>query len=110
LIIFDGPLFGFLLGLIAYFLEGLPQITSLPLKIFLNNFRNINWFWTAVNLLPMLPLDGGQLLRVVLEKIFHAKGVRYAFCFSMVLALAVSLFLFVTGQFLAGAILFSICF
>lgn len=110
LIIFDGPLFGFLLGLTAYFLEGLPQITSLPLKIFLNNFKNINWFWTAVNLLPMLPLDGGQLLRVVLEKIFHAKGVRYAFCFSMVLALAISLFLFVTGQFLAGAILFLFAF
>ncbi len=110
LIIFDGPFFGFLLGLGAYFLEGLPQITSLPLKVFLNNFKSINWFWTAVNLLPILPLDGGQILRVVLEKIFHAKGVRYAFGFSMLLALLISLFLFVTQNFLAGAIIFLFAF
>jgi Zn-dependent protease len=110
LVIFNGPFFGFLLGLGAYFLEGLPQVTSLPLKGFLSHVKNINWFWTAVNLLPILPLDGGQLLRVVLEKVFHAKGVRYALFFSMLLALGISLFLFLMQQFLAGAILFLFAF
>ena len=110
LVIFNGPLFGFLLGLAAYFLAELPEVTSLPLKAFLINFRNINWFWTAINLLPMLPLDGGQLLRIILEKIFHAKGLRYAFCFSMLLALGASLCLFLLQQFLAGAIFFLFAF
>lgn len=110
LITFNGPFFGFLLGLSAYFIAEMPQITSLLLKAFLMNVRDINWFWTAVNLLPILPLDGGQLLRILLEKIFHAKGVRIAFFFSMTCALAISFFLFLTHHLLAGAILFLFAF
>ncbi len=110
LITLNGPIFGFLLGLAAYFLAAAPQITSLPLKAFLISVRDINWFWTAVNLLPILPLDGGQLLRILLEKLFHAKGVRLAFFFSMIAALTISLGLFLVHQLLAGAILFLFAF
>ena len=29
--------------------------------------RVVNLFWTVINLLPVLPLDGGQLLRIVMK-------------------------------------------
>ncbi len=38
-----------------------------------------NLFWTIVNLLPVLPLDGGQLLRIVLEAAFGVKDLRRLF-------------------------------
>ena len=34
---------------------------------FLEQILLINVFWTVVNLLPVLPLDGGQLLRLILD-------------------------------------------
>lgn len=110
LITLNGPVFGFLLGLAAYFIAQAPQITSLSLKAFLISVKDINWFWTAVNLLPVLPLDGGQLLRILLEKLFHAKGVRWAFFFSMIAAFVLGLLLFLMHHLLASAILFLFAF
>src|SRR5438105_9521679 len=58
LITLNGPLFGFGLFLLATFL--LPLSHSFPLlgKI-LKMTQIANLFWTIVNLLPVLPLDGG---------------------------------------------------
>lgn len=48
--------------LIAQFAPPLPQIASQALVI---GFF-VNFFWTLINLLPVLPLDGGQILRYAL--------------------------------------------
>ena len=106
LITLSGPGFGFFLGSVAYLLlRVIPQQTGF-IPVFLVNMQAINWFWSAVNLLPILPLDGGQLVRIVLEKFFHAKGVRYAFFFSMTISLISSVVLFLVSNFFGGIIFF----
>ncbi len=76
----------------------------------LSLMRVVNLFWTIVNLLPVMPLDGGQLLRIVLEKIFGLKGFKYAILASMVIAIGISLFFFLTQAFLIGALFFLLAY
>lgn len=105
LITLNGPVFGFLIVVVATLLMKFGYVTDL-----LQNIRVVNLIWTIVNLLPVLPLDGGQLLRIVLEKVFHAKGIRYAMIVSTFIAFGFSLFLFLTQNFLGGAIFFLFAF
>jgi hypothetical protein len=58
----------------------------------------------------VLPLDGGQLLRVVLEGIFGFKGLKYAFIASAVIGLLISLVSFLFAQVLIGALFFLFAF
>jgi stage IV sporulation protein FB len=108
LITLDGPLFGLILAFIAGFAEAL--ITAPALKTILLQTYLINIFWTVINLVPVLPLDGGQLLRIGLEKWFDFKGLRYTFLVSGIFALVASLFFFAFQQLLAGAIFFLFAF
>lgn len=108
LITLDGPLFGLILAFIAGFAESL--ITAPALKTILLQMYLINIFWTVINLVPVLPLDGGQLLRIGLEKWFDFKGLRYTFLVSGIFALIASLFFFAFQQFLPGAIFFLFAF
>ncbi|MBP7074252.1 MAG: M50 family metallopeptidase [Rhabdochlamydiaceae bacterium] len=108
LITLDGPLFGLILAFIAGFAQAV--ITVPALKTILLQTYLINIFWTVINLVPVLPLDGGQLLRIGLEKWFDFKGLRYTFLVSGIFALIASLFFFAFQQFLPGAIFFLFAF
>ncbi len=110
LIVFDGPLFGFFLYIGADALLKVSSLSTGMIGLLLTNFRDINLFWTVVNLLPVLPLDGGQLLRIVLEAIFGARGFRFALIASMSIALIASLLFFLLQSFIAGAIFFLLAF
>ncbi|MCX6990809.1 MAG: M50 family metallopeptidase [Chlamydiae bacterium] len=90
-IVLDGPLFGFLLFLIATVLLQVPSIATSTMGSVLTLVQVVNLFWTIVNLIPVIPLDGGQLLRVVLEAIFGLKGFRYALMSCLMGALFFSL-------------------
>ncbi|NRB44001.1 MAG: hypothetical protein HRU47_04250 [Verrucomicrobiales bacterium] len=67
-----GPLFGFLMALICYgilllYVRGFFPINwqsagGVYLYIFLKNMCYLNTFWSFLNFLPIMPLDGGQLL------------------------------------------------
>jgi len=57
-----------------------------------------------------MPLDGGQLLRVVLESIFGAKGLKYAILTGLILSAVCALVFFFVGYFLVGAIFFLFAF
>ncbi|MBS0615860.1 MAG: M50 family metallopeptidase [Verrucomicrobia bacterium] len=107
LITLNGPVFGGILAggfyLLSIYVTG--KVQPLLHQIFL-----VNVIWTVVNVLPILPLDGGQLLRIILEGIFHVKGVRYAMLTSSILAALLSLFFFVTQNIFAGAIFFLFAF
>ena len=74
---FAGPLAGLLLGALAY-LAGLSEVvTGNPMLADLQ--RQMVWVnvgWGAVNLLPMLPLDGGQILHAGLGAVTGGKGTR----------------------------------
>jgi len=103
----NGPVFGFLIVVAVYLLKEIPALSAGQL---LEQILLVNIFWTVVNLLPILPLDGGQLLRLVLEKIFAYKGLRYAFMWSAILSLGCCLLLFLTQNLLMGAIFFLFAF
>lgn len=109
-IVLNGPVFGFLLAVLATLLLHVPIFSKGTIATILSLTRVVNVFWTVVNLLPVMPLDGGQLLRIVLERIFGLKGFKYALLTSMVIAIAISLFFFLTQGFLIGALFFLLAF
>jgi stage IV sporulation protein FB len=110
LITFDGPLFGFFIFLFATVmlqmdLSGLPMIFKI-----LKATQMANLFWTFVNLLPVLPLDGGQLLRIVLEAFFGLKGFKAALLAGAIIAALISFYFFILQAYLVGAIFFLFAF
>jgi stage IV sporulation protein FB len=108
LITLDGPLFGLILALVTGSIHS--YFSSPVIKAILLQTSYVNFFWTVINLVPVLPLDGGQLLRLGLEKWFDFKGLKYTFFVSGVFALVASLALFVFQEFLPGAIFFLFAF
>ncbi len=102
-VIFMGPLFGFLLFVIASILLQFPYGTPF-LRAVLERVRYVNLFWTFVNLLPILPLDGGQLVRVVFDWIFGPKSLKAALYVSFFFSALLSVACFLIGLFLIGSI------
>ena len=110
LVVLNGPIFGFILFLIASTLPATGFFTS-PFTVFtLRIFQWVNLFWTIINLLPVMPLDGGQLLRIIFESACGAKGLKYALFTSMLLSATFSVVFFFIGFFLVGAIFFLFAF
>ncbi|MBM3207479.1 MAG: stage IV sporulation protein FB [Chlamydiae bacterium] len=110
LIVLNGPLFGFLLFLFAKTLLQNPNLATSSVGPVLLLLKYVNFFWTIVNLIPVLPLDGGQLLRVILEGCFGFKGLKYSFVCSSLIALFISLASFLFGQVFIGALFFLFAF
>jgi Zn-dependent protease len=109
-IVLNGPVFGFILVIIATILLHISAFSQGMAGSIIALTRVVNVFWTIVNLLPVVPLDGGQLLRIILEGIFGLKGFKYAILTSMIIAIAISLFFFLTQAFLIGALFFLLAF
>ncbi len=108
LITFNGPLFGFILFLIATLLL---QFTWIPLVAKILRATQIaNLFWTIVNLLPVLPLDGGQLMRILLEASFGIKGFKASLLIGAVIATLIAFYFFMMQQLLIGAFFFLFAF
>lgn len=109
-IVLNGPIFGFMLFVIAWTLlkMGVPaeSFSGGVLKL----FYWVNLVWTILNLIPVMPLDGGQLLRIVLESFFGAKGFRFSLIIGMVISGVISLAFFLYQQFLIGALFFLFAF
>ena len=110
LIVLNGPLFGFLLFLFFLFILSTGGVENPYALYTVNVFIGVNLFWTVVNLLPVMPLDGGQLLRVVFESIFGARGLKYAIFTGLLLSILCALIFFFVGYFLIGAIFFLFAF
>ena len=107
-----GPLSAlFLLGLPALFLaeaNGFDPWTSLglrrsldPAEIILGQIVYINVGWSLLNLLPVLPLDGGNVVAAVFEIFARDKGRRIANVISIVITIGVTIWAFSVGYFLA---------
>jgi len=110
IIVLNGPIFGFLLFGLAFFLLKVNFIQNAAGIRILMVLKWVNLFWSIVNLLPILPLDGGQLLRIFMEGIWGIKGFKIALFIGMIVALGLSLFFFSIWQFLIGAIFFLFAF
>jgi Zn-dependent protease len=110
LIIFNGPLAGFMIFIVAYQLLGLVGEKKSILIYALEVAINVNLFWTLLNLLPVLPLDGGHLMRVLLEGAFGVRGLKGAFFISIILGALIGLYFFLIQQILMGALFFMLAF
>ena len=102
IVVLDGPLFGFGLFLLAtVLLQFIPKESVLFGVVKITQI--VNLFWTAFNLIPVFPLDGGQLLRIVFEGIFGQKGFRYTLIVGMIFGFGAATAAFIIGFFLIGA-------
>jgi stage IV sporulation protein FB len=110
LVTLNGPLFGVGLYFLSSLLLSLNIFTNPYIVNMLQIFKMINLFWAIINLLPVPPLDGGHLVRILLEAAFGLKGFRASFVIGMVVALGISLAGFILGYYLIGAIFFIFTF
>lgn len=109
LIALSGPVFGFLLFLFSSFiLEHTAESSSFYYGFKIASI--VNFFWTIFNLLPILPLDGGQLLRILFEALFKNKGLLISGISSVVFSLALAVIGFIFGQYFIGSLLFLFAF
>lgn len=104
LIVLAGPSMGFLTALTCYalLLSRLPLPALFQYALFIGLYINI--FWTLLNLLPIYPLDGGQLLTIALQKFFGIRGLKASFLIGCITGLLLSFFFFAEGFIIGGAI------
>jgi stage IV sporulation protein FB len=108
IIVLNGPLAGICLFFLASICLALPL--SLSIRGIVSTIRLVNLFWSIVNLLPVLPLDGGQLLRIALEGFFGVKGFKASLIIGMGFAVLLSFYFFIAQAFLIGAFFFLFAF
>jgi len=88
---FSGPLAGFVLAFVLIVLfQMIPAgdgfVTDLFL-FFLQWTITISIFWGILNLVPIYPMDGGQITREMFLYFFPRRGVEYSLVLSMMLAI-----------------------
>lgn len=110
LIVFNGPLFGFFLFLGATFLLTIDWSAKPLIYGILKMTQVANLFWTIINLLPVQPLDGGQLLRIVLEANFGIRGFKASLLIGAIISVLFSFYCFVVQFYLGGALFFLFAF
>jgi Zn-dependent protease len=75
----------------------LPRVNPV-FASFVNLFLFISVFWAILNLLPVFPLDGGQIAREVFLQVNPRTGLRQSLTLSFLAAGLVAVFAFVQWQ------------
>lgn len=110
LVVLCGPLAGVALAVVAWLaILSAPQLPPSFLSI-LSIVVRVNLFWSVVNMVPILPLDGGQLLRIILEKLFGVRGLRMTLFIGMSWAVVIGLYFITQYAYLAGSLFFLLAF
>lgn len=110
LIVLNGPLFGFGLSALATLCLQADWSGSPVIFMFLRWTQIANLLWSTVNLFPVLPLDGGQLLRIAFEAWFGVKGYLASLLTGAILSMFFALGFFLLQFYLAGAFFFLFAF
>ncbi len=98
-----GPLFGFALGGLVYAGSGLLPATAHPFaRVALGDLVWVNFGWGLLNLLPLLPLDGGNVMRRSIEWVRKRPDDVLALRVSMIVAGAATLWALHAELFLAA--------
>lgn len=104
IVVLNGPLTSIALSFFSYLaLQHLSLTNALIVSLLRFSFV-ANFFWAVVNLIPVLPLDGGHLLSIILEGIFGFKGVKAAIVIGLIIAIGIAALSFMMKQFLIGAL------
>ena len=86
-----GPVFGLLLGGACWLLvHARPPGADSPSAWVMQQFIAVSVMWAVFNLLPILPLDGGQMMLAVVEAVRKKPSVALASWISFAVALAVA--------------------
>jgi Zn-dependent protease len=83
-----GPCTGLLLGGLVFALGSRFSADFALGQWIVGSLVFVNVIWGALNLLPMLPLDGGNVLHSVLDIVTHGRGARPAHIVSLVVSVA----------------------
>lgn len=116
IISFAGPGAGFLLyGLVIGFeyvwITELQNRPSFLLAFTLVQLEYVNLWWGLVNLLPVLPLDGGRICQEVCKILRFRDWLEITLKVSIVVSLAVAVLLYAQGGFSYPCVLFGfLCF
>lgn len=78
------------------------------LQRLINNFWFVSVFWGLVNLLPVYPLDGGQIAREVLLRVSPARGIEMSLRLSIVAAAGLAVYAAVVWKSVFVALLFGL--
>jgi Zn-dependent protease len=80
-----GPAAGLALGALCFFIYPLFPASETAAIVF-GDLLFINIGWGLMNLLPLYPLDGGRVARVIFTRLFKTRGETALFVFSMTVA------------------------
>lgn len=108
LVYLAGPGIQLLLACILFFLfpeEGTGWIIS---DIFIRQMMLINIVWPVFNLLPIFPLDGGQITREILHGYLPRLGEVISAWSSLIIAVGVGILVFQATKSIYNALLFGI--
>jgi stage IV sporulation protein FB len=86
LVVLAGPLVGVCLAFISWKTLEITQTSNKGLRFFLELSFMINAYWTFFNMLPIVPLDGGQLVRIMFQSVFKKKGIMLSSGLSTIFA------------------------
>lgn len=92
-------------GLMFLLQKQFQHILPRSINYFLSILIWINLFWSFINLFPIHPLDGSQLVRIILESFLGILGIRIAALISVLFSVFIAL-LFIYHKALLGAIIF----
>jgi Zn-dependent protease len=92
-----GPFAGFLFFGVVYLSRGIFPDSELGEQIY-RDLMLVNLFWGIVNLLPVLPMDGGHVIDSIEELISKKTGGLIAPAFSFIVAAGVALWAFSISQ------------
>jgi len=87
-----GPLAGFMLGALVWAVsQSVPPNAEPWVHIAVWDLLWVNVGWGMLNLLPILPLDGGHIMLSLIQAVRGPRGARLAYVLSMAVSLAVCL-------------------
>ena len=105
LITLNGPLLESALILVSWALLKSGFVQHPYIVYFLQAMMILNTWWVLLNLIPIAPLDGGHLLRYLLQMKFGDKGVKASLQIGLCAAILAAPFLFYYKFFFFGALM-----
>jgi stage IV sporulation protein FB len=94
LIIFDGPLAGFMLYGLVLLIMRFARVEDPITQEILIQLAFINLVWSILNLIPIWPLDGGQIAGVILQGISRRRGQELTHGISLVLSALLAIWMY----------------